>query len=445
MKRYPEYKDSGVGWMGGIPINWRVSKLKFITNKIVDGTHITPTYVDEGIPFLRVTDLQNKEIDLNSCKYISELEHEALTKRNKPEKGDILLSKNGTIGITKVVDWDFPFSFFVSICLIKFKFESIKPEYFGYFFQSNIVNVQIFESIKTTSVTNLHLDKINELLTFIPTISEQISIIDYLDHKTQKIDELIAKKETLIELLKEQRAAVINHAVTKGLDTHVKMKDSGIPWLGEIPEHWEIRKLKTIAKIITSNLDKKTIDSEKKVFLCNYLDVYKNDFITDQIDFMIATANDNEIEYFKLKQGDVIITKDSESWDDIAIPAFVQKLSTEALCAYHLALIRPNHTIIDGEYLFRSFCANSINYQFRISANGITRYGLSQHSIKNALLIIPPITEQQTIVKYLNNKTRAIDSILDIEIKAIVILKEYRKALISDAVTGKIDVRGFEP
>jgi type I restriction enzyme S subunit len=139
--------DSGIEWLGKIPQGWHISKLKYITEQIVDGTHFTPTYVESGIPFLRVTDIQTKFIDLESVKFISHEEHTELTKRAKPEKGDVLLSKNGTIGITKVVDWDWEFSIFVSLCLIKL-LPNIDPYYFSYFFESDVVNQQLFESSK---------------------------------------------------------------------------------------------------------------------------------------------------------------------------------------------------------------------------------------------------------------------------------------------------------
>jgi type I restriction enzyme S subunit len=194
-----------------------VKKLKYVTRKINDGTHITPTYVDEGIPFLRVTDIQTDEIDLENVKRIPESEHNELYKRCNPEKGDLLLSKNGTIGITKVVDWDYPFSIFVSLCLIKFT-EQIDPYFFSYFFQSDIVNEQIFSSGKTTSVTNLHLDKIRELIIIVPSKTEQQKLINWLDIETKKISDLVDLTSKQIDLLQEYRTALISAAVTGKID-----------------------------------------------------------------------------------------------------------------------------------------------------------------------------------------------------------------------------------
>lgn len=208
-----EMKDSGVEWIGEIPSHWFVIKIKYVTNQVVDGTHFTPTYTDSGVPFLRVTDIQTEKINLDKVKFISQEEHEVLIKRCNPQKGDILLSKNGTIGITKVVDWDWEFSVFVSLCLIKFK-PNFNPHLFSYFFESDIVNQQVSDSSKKTSVTNLHLDKIRELKLIQPPVQEQEQIIEYLDEQTQLIDNTISIEEKRIELLKEYRQSLISEVVT---------------------------------------------------------------------------------------------------------------------------------------------------------------------------------------------------------------------------------------
>ena len=144
---HTEKINSGVEYIGEIPKDWKVNKLKFFTSKIVDGTHFTPKYTDFGVPFLRVTDIHSNEIDLNTVKFISEAEHRELTKRCKPEKNDILLSKNGTIGIPKVIDWDWEFSIFVSLCLIKMNKKIIYSHYAKYFFESEALKKQITHTL----------------------------------------------------------------------------------------------------------------------------------------------------------------------------------------------------------------------------------------------------------------------------------------------------------
>lgn len=207
-------KDSGVEWLGEVPEHWEVTKLKYLTKKIVDGTHFTPNYINEGVPFLRITDLTSKEINLDVVRRISKEEHKELTKRCLPEKGDILLTKNGTIGVTKVIDWDYEFSIFVSICLIKFN-QYLTAYYFEKFFKSFVVEEQLFSSSKVTSVTNLHLDKIRELLIVFPkSIKEQQEIVAYLDKETKKIDDLKAKYRQEINLIKEYKERLVYDVVT---------------------------------------------------------------------------------------------------------------------------------------------------------------------------------------------------------------------------------------
>jgi len=160
-----------------------------------------------------VTDLQNKIIDLRKTKYISEEEHRELCKRVKPQKGDILLSKNGTIGIVRVIDWDWEFSIFVSLCLIRL-FNGMNQFYFSYYFESDVVDQQLFQSSKKTSVTNLHLVKIRELLLSRPPLLEQSRIVEYLDQKTAEIEKLKKNIIKQIETLELYRKSIIHECVT---------------------------------------------------------------------------------------------------------------------------------------------------------------------------------------------------------------------------------------
>lgn len=214
-------KDSGIEWIGEIPEHWNRSKLKYLTKKIIDGTHHTPKYKDEGIPFLRVTDItqsKGKEINLENVKYISEEEHKELISRCKPEKGDLLVSKNGTIGIPKVVDWEWDFSIFVSLCLIKMDKSKLNPYFCSYFFESSLVDEQIAFGSKKSTIMNLHLDKVKEFFIFIPNLKEQEEIVKNLNLSTKKYDVLIKNVQNQIEKLKEYRQSLIYEAVTGKID-----------------------------------------------------------------------------------------------------------------------------------------------------------------------------------------------------------------------------------
>jgi type I restriction enzyme S subunit len=210
-------KDSGVEWLGEIPQHWEVSKMKYLSRKIVDGTHHTPNYVDKGIPFLRVTDIANRTINLAEVKYISQEEHNELKKRCLPQRGDLLLSKNGTIGVPRLIDWDWEFSIFVSLCLIKLK-PRLNARYSEYVFLSHQIAEQISDGSKQSTVTNLHLEKIAGFSFSVPPLDEQNEIIAFLDYETSKLDALIDKANRAIELLKEHRAALFSAAVTGKID-----------------------------------------------------------------------------------------------------------------------------------------------------------------------------------------------------------------------------------
>ena len=273
----------------------------------------------------------------------------------------------------------------------------------------------------------------------VPPLPTQTQIANFLDQKTQQIDELIRIKERRIELLEEQRTALINQAVTKGLDPNVEMKPSDVEWIGEIPAHWEVKRLKHIAKILPSNVDKHIYSDEIQVRLCNYTDVYYNDYITVDTVLQKGSCKEREFAKFVLRKGDVIITKDSETPDDIGVPTFVKDDLENVVCGYHLTLIRPYGC--RGEFIFRFIQSDRTRRYFELNSNGITRYGLGKSSIENLLLPIPSDSEQREIANFLDQKTKQINDLIATEQRKIELLKEYRQSLISEAVTGKIDAR----
>ena len=222
-------------------------------------------------------------------------------------------------------------------------------------------------------------------------------------------------------------------------------KDSGVPWLGEMPAHWEMRRLRNTSEMRVSNIDKHTKDEEQPIRLCNYVDVYKNDRIRSGMAFMRATATTDEIERFRLRSGDVLITKDSEAWNDIGVPALVEDTQDDIVSGYHLALLRPFLERVDGGYLFRALQSTAVAYQFHVEANGVTRYGLSHSAIKSVWLPLPSLPEQAAIVRYLDHADRRIQRYIRAKQKLITLLEEQKQALIHQAVTGQIDVRTGQP
>ncbi len=229
---------------------------------------------------------------------------------------------------------------------------------------------------------------------------------------------------------------------TRRHDTYPAYRPSGIEWLGDVPEHWEVKRLKYVATVQFSNVDKHTMDGEIPVRLCNYTDVYYNDHITSDLDLMEATATEKEIAKFKLEPGDVIVTKDSEDPSDIAVPALVVDGFADVLCGYHLAQIRPDVECSIGAFLTHAFASSGIMNQFHVAATGVTRFGLSKNALREAMFPVPPLEEQRKIVRFLDEETRRMDKLIAEVQTAIECLREYRTSLISAAVTGKMDVRG---
>ncbi len=224
------------------------------------------------------------------------------------------------------------------------------------------------------------------------------------------------------------------------LKIYPAMKDSGVAWLGEVPEHWGVRRMRNSAEMRVSNVDKHIKDNEIPVRLCNYIDVYKNDRIRERMPFMRGTATSDEIKRFRLQTDDVLITKDSEAWNDIGVPALVETTALDLICGYHLALLRPYKNQLYGKYLFRALQSPALSYQFHVEANGVTRYGLSHAAIKSIWLPLPPLPEQAAIVRFLDHYDRKIRRYIRAKQKLIKLLEEEKQAIIHRAVT-----RGLDP
>lgn len=215
-------------------------------------------------------------------------------------------------------------------------------------------------------------------------------------------------------------------------------KDSGVEWLEPIPCHWEIKKLKFIANVQPSNVDKKTKEGETPVLLCNYTDVYYNDSVDLSIEFMKASATVDQIEKFTLKAGDIIITKDSEDPTDIAIPTFVPEDMPGIVCGYHLSIIRSFKNQYSA-YIKRVFESNYANAYFTTRSNGLTRYGLGTYPLENVYFPKPSEDEAIFIANFLDHETAKIDSLIKKQRQLIKLLKEKRQAVISHAVTKGLD------
>ena len=227
--------------------------------------------------------------------------------------------------------------------------------------------------------------------------------------------------------------------VSNGLNRYPVYRPSCPRRIWLVPTHWEVRRIRTVAELRVSNVDKHTKEEELPVRLCNYVDVYKNDRITQQLLFMAATASEDEIERFRLDQNDVVITKDSETWDDIGVPALVTEPAKDLISGYHLAILRPKEDTY-GPYLFWALQSKRTAYQFHVEAKGVTRFGLAHHGIQSALIPHPPLQEQKAIVRFLDHAAEQTQRYIAGKERLIALLEEQRQALIHQAVT-----RGLDP
>ena len=212
-------------------------------------------------------------------------------------------------------------------------------------------------------------------------------------------------------------------------------------WTDQLPDNWEAKPLRSAADYVVSNVDKVPDDEEIPVRLCNYTDVYNNEFITPALDFMQATASEAEIAKFAVAVDDVLITKDSESWDDIGVPALVRETADDLVCGYHLALLRPLKQKMAGAFLFRCLQAKPVRVQLELAANGVTRFGIPKSEIGTMRLPVPPLAQQRAIADYLDRATARLDALVAAKERVLGLLAEKRRALVTRAVTRGLDPR----
>ena len=443
-KPYPACKPSGVEWLGEIPAHWEIKRLKSFASVRLSNVDKKSEEGQAAVGLCNYVDVYYNERISPDVEFMAATASENQIRRFSLHKGDVLITKDSEswtdIAVPAVVTQDLP------DVLCGYHLAHIRPG-------SNCDGAFLSRAFSAVGPRNQYESFANGITRFgltgdairagvfpLPPLPEQRTIAAFLDRETARIDALVSKKERLIELLQEKRAALITRAVIRGLDPNAPLKDSGVEWMGEIPAHWEVKRLKSFATVRLSNVDKKLEEGQAAVGLCNYVDVYYNERIGSNVEFMAATASEDQIRRFSLRKSDVLITKDSESWTDIAVSAVVTEDIPGVLCGYHLAHIRPGSNC-DGAFLSRAFSAVGPRNQYETSANGITRFGLTGDAIREGVFPLPPLPEQQAIAAFLDRETAKLDGLVVKVREAIQRLKELRTALISAAVTGRIDVR----
>ena len=315
-----------------------------------------------------------------------------------------------------------------------FNYKGLDGKYL--FYAMHKENIQLIKHSVGTTVISLRLPNFQNLFISLPPLSEQKKIAEILE----TVDRAIEKTGKIIEKYKRIKQGLMQDLLTKGIDKNGKIRSEkkhkfkNSP-LGRIPGEWEVVRLGEVVDFRLSNVDKKIFDREKKVLLCNYLEVYQNDYITKKLNFMVGSADNIEIEKFKISKGDVIITKDSEEFNDIAKSAYVRDEIDNLVCGYHLALLKVKDNI-EGFFLSRILAFPSINIHFQKQANGITRFGITKGTVENALIPLPPLPEQKRIAEILSQ----IDNTIEKEEAYKQKLERIKKGLMEDLLTGRVRV-----
>jgi type I restriction enzyme S subunit len=447
MKRYDSYKDSGIEWIGEIPSHWEINKFGRATF-FQEGPGLRNwQFTESGIKVICVTNIVPPYIDFSKMtKYISEEEYETTYKHFTVNKGDIMLASSGASWgkVAEYIEEETVILNTSTIRLNEAENKKVKKEFIKWVIQSAYISESLNILLTGSCQPNFGPTHLNKLTCVYPiSVEEQTTIANYLDQKTTQIDDLIAKKERLIQLLEEERIAIINQAVTKGLDTTVPMKDSGIEWLGEIPAHWEVKKLKQIfnsSKGLT--ITKDNLESEG-IPCVNYGEIHsKFGFEVDIDKHQLKCVNPSYLESdFKslIQTGDFVFADTSEDVSGAGNFTYL-KSNHEIFAGYHTIVLR---AFCDIEPRYFAYQFDSIPYrtQIRKSVKGIKVFSITQGILKNTSLWIPTLEEQKQIIKFLDIETDRIVSIKNSTRKEIELLKEYKTALISEVVTGKVDVR----
>jgi type I restriction enzyme, S subunit len=447
-KPYPAYKDSGVEWLGQIPKHWAVSRLKFrsmMKGRLGWQNLRAEEYVTEGPYVVSSEYFENESIVWERCPHVTP-ERYAMDSAIQLKSNDVLLMKDGAaMGKLAYVDsLPGPACLNSHILLLRPIRQSYVPRYLFFLFASR--EFQGYVKLNGTGSTfqGISQQAVGEFRAPFAPLDEQHAIAAILDRETAKIDALVARKEQLIELLQEMRAAMITQAVTKGIDPDVSMKDSGIEWLGKIPAHWEIAPLKRYLLSIpggikTGPFGSQLLSSEMEagdVKVYNQRTVIDRDF--DSGENFISEEKFRQLVSFAVQPGDILVT----TRGTIGRCAIVPDSADKGVLHPCLMRIQQDPSKVLTEFLILLIQdSDLVRTQLSLASNATTIDVIYSDTMREVMVPKPPTDEQRTIVAVVNRKTWRMDRLLAKVRGDIEKLKEYRTALISAAVTGKIDVR----
>ena len=387
------YKQTEVGL---IPINWSLKKLEHLTSLIIDGTHHTPTYTSFGVPFLRVTDIQGP-LDDSKFKYVSEQEHKVLIKRCKPELGDLLLSKNGTIGIPKVVDWEWEFSVFVSLALIKPIKKLLNSSYLEQYFKSDFLKLQLSQRAKQGTVTNLHLEEIRELLIPVPeAFKEQTAIANALSD----VDALLTELEKLLSKKQAIKTATMQQLLTgktrlPQFSTYIEGEKQGLPKgtksseLGEIPEDWDVVSLGDIGNTVIGLTYSPNDVAEYGTLVLRSSNVQKNTLAYENNVFVDMDLPERVI----VKEGDILVCVRNGSRNLIGKCALIDKYAEGSAFGAFMSIYRTKQS----KFIFFQFQSNVIQNQIN-EIMGATINQITNKDMAAFKVPLPSDEKEQTAI-----------------------------------------------
>ena len=425
-RRYPEYKESGVEWIGKIPAHWKIEKIKYIAIFVSEKS--TPETDDIKISPENVESKTGKVLDFYSS-------YDSIGV--KFQVGDVLFNKI-RVYLNKVVFAEYGGYSLGEMIVIRPSLEDIGKYLFYLMLSSRFI--EYCNSIsKGAKMPRTDVYDILNAQIPITSYQEQTQIVNFLDRKTEQIDALIRLKERRIELLQAQRTGLINQVVTKGLDPNVEMKSSGMEWIGKIPAHWEIIKLRYLG-VLQNGISKDSDSFGLGYPFLSYGDVYNNETLPTQVEGLVKSTKADRERYSVLER-DIFFTRTSETIEEIGISSTCMKTIENCVFSGFLIRFRSTSKVLTKEFSKYYFPSHLPRIFLAREMNIVTRSSLSQELLKRLPVPFPPIDEQKEIAIFLDEQTQKIDSMVEKENKQIQLLKEYRQSLISEAVTGKIDVR----
>ena len=431
MKRYDSYKDSGVKWLGEIPSHWKMERWRFLMNENVSKNNNCNVRLQLQFKYGDIVRKSNQSEEKDVL--------ETISKYTVVEPDDIMIN-----GLN--LNYDFISQRVARVReegAITSAYVSLRPteiadsRFYTYFLKSMDAK-KMFHGMGTGIRLTLSYNELKNQFLPKPSIKEQEAIANYLDSATSKIDEAIAQQQKMIDLLNERKQIIINNAVTKGLDPNVKMKPSGIDWIGDIPEHWEIRKLGSIGSTINGVSHDSSYFGEGFPFV-SYSDVYKNNFLP-KIVTGLAKSSKLERKIFSVERGDVFFTRTSETAEEIGFTSTCLDTISNAVFAGFLIRFRPKKGLIEPSFSKYYFRAHIHRSYFVKEMNLVIRASLSQQLLKGLPILLPPLKEQKKIADYLDNKVAGIDSCISNINQQISLLQERKQITINDVVTGKVKV-----